>query len=188
MTADGQANWSTHLRPGEHLLWEGTPVPGFHQRGKALFLMIFGLPFLVIGVAVFFSGLYRMTQAQDLSEAGLAIFFAAFGVPFGALGAFCTFGPIVEARTRARYVRYALTDRAAYVANTGPFPSLKVYPILPATALELEPGDRATTVWLHARLERDSDGDLGTTKSGFENIADGKHVYHLIRQLQGGEV
>ena len=65
------------------------------------------------------------------------------------------------------------------------FPSLTVYPILPATALELEPGKRASTVWLHARLERDSDGDLGTTKAGFENIADGARVFHLIRELQG---
>jgi hypothetical protein len=185
MTADAQDNWSTYFRPGERLLWEGSPVPGFHQRGKSIFMMIFGLPFFVIGVAVFFSGLYRITQAGNLSDAGLAIFFTAFGVPFGAIGAFFFFGPLVEARTAARHTRYALTDRAAYVARSNLGRRLSVYPILPTTALELEYGDRATTVWLHARLERDSDGDLDTVKAGFENIADGAKVYHMIRELQG---
>ena len=41
------------LRPGETVLWEGAPVPGFHQRRLTFFLMLFGLPFLVIGVSLF---------------------------------------------------------------------------------------------------------------------------------------
>ena len=185
MTADAQDTWSAYFRPGERLWWEGSPVPGFHQRGKSIFMMVFGLPFFIIGVAVFFTGLYRITQASNLSDVGLAVFFTAFGVPFGAMGAYFFFSPLVEARTAARHIRYALTDRAAYVARSAPFRSLKVFPILPATALELEPGDRATTVWVHVREERDSDGDLGSVKAGFENIADGDKVYHLIRNLQG---
>jgi len=177
--------WQGRLRPGETVLWEGTPVPGLHQRGKAIFLMCFGLPFLTIGLALFFYGLHRLTQAPTTSDAGLALFLTAFALPFGGLGAFLVFGPLVEARTASRDIRYALTTRAAYIARSGRFPSLKVYPILPSTALELEPGTRAGTVWLHARLERDSDGDLGTTKAGFENIAEGEKVFLLIRELQG---
>lgn len=173
------------LRPDETLLWEGTPVPGFHQRGKAVFLMVFGLPFLIIGIACFFFGLHRLTQAPTVSDAGLALFLTAFALPFGGIGAFLVFGPLIEARTASRDVRYALTTRAAYVIRQGRFPSLKVYPILPSTALELEPGTRASTVWLHTRLERDSEGDLGTTKAGFENIAEGERVFRMIRDLQG---
>ena len=173
------------LRPNETLLWQGAPVPGLHQRGKAIFLMVFGLPFLTIGVALFFFGLHRLTQAPTPSHAGLALFLTAFALPFGGLGAFLVFGPLVEARTAHRDIRYALTTRAAYVIRQGRFPSFKVYPILPQTALELEPGTRAGTVWLHARLERDSDGDLGTTKVGFENIAEADNVFAMIRDLQG---
>ena len=173
------------LRPGETLLWEGAPVPGLHQRGKAILLMVFGLPFLIIGVSLFFYGLYRLPKSETFADAGLSLFTTAFGLPFGGIGAFLVFGPLVEARTASRDVRYALTNRAAYVMRTGRFPSLKVYPIRPHTALELEPGKRASTVWLHSRLERDSDGDLGTTKAGFENIAEGEKVLNLIRDLQG---
>jgi hypothetical protein len=147
--------------------------------------MIFGLPFLAIGVSLFFYGLLQLPRSATLSDAGLALFLTAFSLPFGGMGAFLVFGPIIEARTAHRDVRYVLTNRAAYVIRQGQFPSLKVYPILPTTALELEPGKRASTVWLHSRQERDSDGDLGTTKAGFENIAEAEKVFLMIRDLQG---
>jgi hypothetical protein len=183
MIAPSPSSWP--LRPDETVLWEGSPVPGFHRRGAAIFLMIFGLPFLIIGVALFFYGLLQLPKAATVSDAGLALFTAAFALTFGSFGAFLVFGPIIEARTAYRDVRYALTNRAAYIIRQGRFPSLKVYPILPSTALELEPGKRASTVWVHARLERDSDGDLGTTKAGFENIAEAEKVFGMIRDLQG---
>lgn len=181
MKAEG---WQHYFRPDERLLWQGAPVPGFHQRGKSLFLMIFGLPFLVIGIAVFIFGVHRLSVAQTTSDAGLAVFFAAFGLPFGGVGGFLVFGPWIEARTAARHVRYALSTRAAYVARSAFGRKLSVYPILPATALELEKGRRADSLWFHARLERDSDGDIGTVRAGFENIADAEKVYQLIRALQ----
>ncbi|MDZ4086091.1 MAG: hypothetical protein U1E69_04735 [Tabrizicola sp.] len=173
------------LHPNETLLWEGAPVPGLHRRRLTSFLMLFGLPFLLIGVALFCYSLLLYPQAADLPDGGNALVTTAFSLPFAAFGAFLVLGPIIEARTASRDVRYVLTTRAAYVQRTGRFPSLKVYPILPSTALELERGTRASTVWLHARVERDSDGDLGTTKAGFENIAEGEKVFGMIRDLQG---
>lgn len=177
--------WTSHFRPDETLLWEGSPVPGWHQRGKSLFLMAFGAPFLAIGVALMIHSLVQLPKTATLSHAGLALFLLAFSMPFSGIGAFLVFGPLIEARTAHRDIRYALTNRAAYVIRQGRFPSLKVYPILPSSALELEPGKRASTVWLHSRVERDSDGDLGTTKAGFENIAEAEKVFLMIRDLQG---
>lgn len=173
------------FRPGETLLWQGSPVPGLHQRGKAIILMVFGLPFLCIGIALLIYGATHLPTAPTPNDAGLALFLTLFGLPFGGIGAFLVFGPLVEARTAHRDIRYALTNRAAYIIRRGRFPSLKVYPILPSTPLELEPGARASTLWLHSRLERDSDGDLGTTKAGFENIAEAEKVFAMIRDLQG---
>ncbi len=177
-------SWQQYFRPDERLLWEGAPVPGFHQRGKALFLMVFGLPFLVIGVAVLIFAAHSLSVAETTSAAGLAVFMMAFGLPFGGIGGFLVFGPWIEARTAARHVRYALSTRAAYVARSALGRKLSVYTILPDTALELEKGRRADSLWFHARLERDSDGDLGTVRAGFENIADAENVYHLICALQ----
>jgi hypothetical protein len=148
-------------------------------------MMLFGLPFLIIGIALFFYSLLLYPQAASVPDGGNALVTTAFSLPFGGIGAFLVFGPLVEARTAHRDIRYALTTRAAYVIRQGRFPGLKVYPILPHTALELEPGPRASTVWLHSRPERDSDGDLGTTKAGFENIAEAEKVFAMIRDLQG---
>lgn len=172
------------LRPDETVLWEGAPVPGFHQRRLTVFMMLFGLPFLIIGVALFFYSLtlYRATTVPD---GGNALITTAFSLPFAAFGAFLVFAPIIEARANTRDIRYALTTRAAYVIRQGRFPGVRVYPILPHTALELERGTRASTVWVHSRRERDSDGDLGTTKAGFENIAEADKVFQMIQDLQG---
>jgi len=172
------------LRPGETVLWEGAPVPGFHQRRLTFFLMLFGLPFLVIGVSLFCYSLLLYPQAATVPDGGNALVTTAFSLPFAAFGAFLVLGPIIEARSAARDIRYALTSRAAYVIRTGQFPSVRVYPILPDTALELETGSRAGTVWVHSRRERDSEGDLGTTKAGFENVAEAEKVFLMIRELQ----
>jgi len=173
------------LRQGEAVLWEGAPVPGLHQPGKTAVLVAFGLPFLFIGAALLFYGATHLPKAPTVNDAGLALFLMLFALPFGGIGAFLVFGPFIEARSNARDVRYTLTNRAAYVARKGRFPSLKVYPILPDTALELVPRRRAGTVWLHARQERDSDGDLGTTRAGFETIAEADRVFAMILNLQG---
>lgn len=145
--------------------------------------MAFGLPVLFIGLALFFYGLTQLPKSATLSEGGPCPL-GAFSIPFSGIGALLIFGPLVYARTAARDIRYTLTTRAAYIQRTGRFPNLKVYPILPSTALEPEPGKRASTIWLHARLERDSDGALETTKAGFENIAEADKVYRMIRDLQ----
>ena len=154
------------LGPGEAILWEGAPVPGLHHPGKTTLLVAFGLPFLMISVGLLLYGATHMPAAPTANDAGLALVTALFSLPFGGIGAFLVFGPFIEARTNARDISYTLTTRAAYVSRSGRIPSLKVYPILPHTALELEPGKRASTIWLHARLERDSDGDLAPPRRG----------------------
>ena len=65
-------------------------------------------------------------------------------------------------------------------------PGLEIYPILKSTSVGLQKGRRADTVWFHVRSEKDSDGDLSTTRIGFENIADGDKVLSLIRGIQTG--
>jgi hypothetical protein len=75
----------------------GLPRPGLHQRGKALFLMIFGLPFPLIGLALYFYGISQLPRAAALSEAGLALILTAFTLPFRGIGGFLVFGPLMKA-------------------------------------------------------------------------------------------
>jgi hypothetical protein len=171
------------LRPGEVLLWQGAPRAGFHQPGQRLFLMAFGLPFLLGGLGLFVAAL-QPARTPGTSEWGLAVFLAAIALVFAGIGAFLTFGPVIEARHKATRLRYALTDRAAYILSRFVTDRVQVFPLLPSTPIDLDLGPKGGTVWFHARQERDSDGDSTTTRAGFENITDARHVYHLIRQLQ----
>lgn len=186
-TADWTALLAPFLRPGETLLWQGAPRPGFHQPGQRLFLMAFGLPFLLGGLALFVAAL-QPAPAPGTSDWGFALFLAAIALVFAGIGAFLTLGPVIEARHRATHLRYALTDRAAYILSRFVTDRVQVFPLLPSTPIDLDPAPKAGsdigTVWFHARQERDSDGDRTTTKAGFENIAEAQHVYHLIRQMQ----
>lgn len=177
-----QAMVAPVLRPGERMIWSGAPVQGFHQRGRAVLMMVFGLPLLLVGVGLFVAGLTGAGAAPAQGSSG--IFLMVVALPLGGIGAFLVFGPLIEARTGARLRHYALTDRAAYILSRMAGARVEVYPILPHTPLIVETGRRAGTVWFHARRERSSDGDLTEERAGFENIADADRVAVLIRTLQ----
>ena len=184
MAPDWDHILSPLLRPGETLLWDGAPLPGQPYPGKAALLMAFGLPFLLAGITLFFWALHRGASNPGTSDWGLSLFLAAFALVFAGFGAFLTFGPLIEARNNATRLRYALTNRAAYILTQVLTLRVQVYPILPSTPLDLQFGAKGGTVWFHARRERDSDGDQTTERAGFQNIAEAQHVYHLIRSLQ----
>ncbi|NHB75311.1 hypothetical protein [Rhodobacter calidifons] len=179
--------WQDYLAPGERLLWQGAPVPGIFDLPKRLLLAAFGTPFLVGGVACFGFGLFFMGKADGIASLGLGIFLAIFATPFLAVGLYLVVLQWIEAMQAHRRVRYALTDRAAYIARRYWRRSLEVLPIRPQTAVELVEGKGASTVWLHTRREDDGDGGTTTEKKGFENIAEGRDVFALIRGLQTRE-
>jgi hypothetical protein len=184
MAPDWDHILSPLLRPGETLLWEGAPLPGLHEPGKAALLMVFGTPFLLAGIGMFFWALHTGASDPGTSDWGLSLFLAAIALVFAGFGGFLTFGPMIEARTTATRMRYALTNRAAYILTQVLTLRVQVYPILPSTPLDLHLGPKGGTVWFHARRERDSDGDQIMERAGFQNIAEAEHVYHLIRGLQ----
>lgn len=179
-----ESSWDSYLQPGERLLWQGAPLPGVHGKARLIGLSLFGLPFLVVGGATCIAGLMMVIGAQGWADVGLSLFIAAFSLPFAGIGLALVFWQWVEAAQAHRKVRYALSNRAAYIARNGRTRSLESYPILRDTAVSLDKARGADTVWFHARIEKDSDGDRTTSRIGFENIADGDGVFRLIRSLQ----
>ena len=179
-------NWQSYLQPGETLLWEGTPKPGVHGWPKIIGLALFGLPFLVVGVGVFLTGIWQMINAKGWGDAGLGFFFTVFAIPFGGVGALMVFGQFWAAIEAHRRIRYAVSTRCAYIAKSYRTKTIESYPILRSSALGLEKGRTADTVWFHVQTERDSDGDRTTTRISFDNIAEGDEVYRLLRSIQTG--
>lgn len=177
--------WEHYFQPGETLLWEGAPKPGIYGWGKIIGLALFGLPFLVIGAGIGITGL-GMVFGPTWMEFGLGFFMAAFSIPFVGVGVGLVFGLWFAASQAHRRIRYAVSTRCAYIAQSWWTRKIESYPILADTALGLEKGRRSDTVWFHVRKEKDSDGDRSTTRISFENIADGDGVYHLLRRVQTG--
>jgi hypothetical protein len=178
--------WEQYFQPGETLLWEGAPKPGVHGYAKIISMALFGLPFLVMGGGLCIFGLYMFLGDDAWEGMGLGLFMTLFSLPFVGVGAFLVFGQWIAAKEAHRRVRYAVSSRCAYVAQSWRKHTLDSYPILPGTSITLEKGRNADTVWFHAHVEKDSDGDRTTTRIGFENIADGDRVYHLLRSIQTG--
>ncbi|MCU0828223.1 MAG: hypothetical protein MUE52_12650 [Tabrizicola sp.] len=165
------------------MIWEGAPLPGIRDRGRLVFLSLFGVPFLVLGLAGTGVGL---RHAVWLGQWGLGLFTLAIGLIFLLLGYTLVFHQWVEAARAHRTTRYALTTRTAYILRASHRQTLEAYPIQPDTALELVRGEGYDNLWFHTRRERDSDGDLSTTRIGFEGIKDGAEVYRLMRGIQTG--
>lgn len=188
MTApDWQAILGPLLRPGETLLWQGAPQPGFHQPGTRLLIMAFGLPFLLGGLGMFGTALLQPV-VPGTTEWGFSLFLAAFALVFAGIGAFLTLGPVFESHHAATRLRYALTNRAAYILSHLVTDRVQIFPILPSSPIDLDPAPKGKsgigTIWFHARTQRDSEGDTYLERAGFQNIADAQHVYHLLRSLQ----
>lgn len=179
-------SWDAYFQPGEALVWEGAPKPGVHGWPKIIGLALFGLPFLIVGVVFFFVGLNQAATGGTLADVGLGLFFAVFALPFAGAGAAMVFGQWWAAKEAHRCIRYAISTRCAYIAKSYWSRSIESYPILKSSALGLEKGRSADTVWFHVQTEKDSDGDRTTTRISFDNIAEGDKVYTILRSIQTG--
>jgi hypothetical protein len=180
-------SWDAYLQPGEHILWEGAPKSGVRGWPKIIGLAVFGMPFLLVGLGVFGAGIDQAFRAEGWTGLGLGLFLLVFSLMFVGVGATMVFGQWYAAARAHRDIRYAVSTRCAYVAKSGWVRSLESYPILKSTALGLEKGRSADSVWFHVRSEKDSDGDLSTTRISFDHIADGDSVYRLLRGIQTGQ-
>jgi hypothetical protein len=181
--ADARDAWDAYLQPGERILWEGSPLPGIRNRGRLVFLSLFGIPFLIFGLGGTGVGLRHVFWKGDV---WIGLITLALGLIFALVGYTLVVHQWIDAARAHRTTRYALSNRSAYVARTSRRRALESYPILPATALELEHAGGYDNLWFHAKRERDSDGDLTTTRIGFEGIAEGTKVYQLMRGIQTG--
>jgi hypothetical protein len=180
--------WEDYLDQGETLLWQGAPEPGPHSILPTLFLSIFGVPFLLAGLTTAgfgLSHLFGLAGGFGFGGIALGLFLLAFSVPFLGVGGGLVLGTWFYSFNMHKFIRYALSNRRAYVAKSFLRHSLESYPIGPDATITLIQG-KYDTVNFHTEHGRDSDGDKTTTKVGFEHIADGPEVYRLIRNIQKG--
>jgi hypothetical protein len=177
------ASWDSYLQPGERILWEGAPLPGIRNRGRLVFLSLFGLPFLLGGI---FGTVVSLRHIFWLGEVGIGLVTLAVSAVVGLVGYALVVHQWTEAATAHRSTRYAVSTRCAYIARQGRKRALECYPILAKTALEVEHCQGYDNVWFHTRIEDGSEGGLSTSRIGFEGIRDGTEAYRHLRSIQTG--
>lgn len=173
MTETAAPGWEGILDPGETIVWQGRPDPGFHVSPQDLFAAGFG---------IFFAG-FALVWMILASGAGGA--FWMFGLIHFTVGLTLVWRSAHGATTRRRHSWYTLTDRRAFIATDLPFrgKTLKDYPITADTQISRIPGKLATIHF--AREQRSTDkGRRYWVNIGFERIADGDRVLALIRKTQ----
>ena len=148
-----------------------------------VFLSVFGIPFFLGGLTtagMALSHLFGMNGGWDI---GLGIFLLAFSVPFLAVGIGLVFGTWLYAANEHKLVRYALSNKRAYIAKSIFKHTLESYTIGPEDAVSLEQG-KTDSVRFKTYHSTDSDGDKHSKSVGFDGITNGAEVYALIRQIQ----
>ncbi|NNE80364.1 MAG: hypothetical protein HKN18_08845 [Silicimonas sp.] len=181
--------WEDWFDDSERLLWKGSPAPGVMHWGQNILFTAFGTPFLGAGLVCAYTGLGYVFGMKGFGEIAMGIFLTAFSVPFISVGGAMVFGVWILDRLKASRTRYALTNKAGYVATSFWNRNMDVFPVLDDTRIELiENRNGTSTVYFHFEEKRDSDGDQLTSKKGFSDIGEGHLVYRLIRDLQAGEM
>jgi hypothetical protein len=95
-----------HLRPGEHLVWVGTPDLGVTFTAADAFLVPF---------SIMWGGFTIFWEAEALTS-GAPPFFLLWGIPFVGVGVYFIFGRFIYKRHRKRQTAYGLTLQRAMVA------------------------------------------------------------------------
>jgi hypothetical protein len=173
--------WEDWFEPGERLVWEGAPEGRLRPSPGMIGAAIFGMPFFLAGLGVSAGGLfYGLGADLGWGTAG-GLFTFLFGLPFVGVGAGLVFVPFYLQARAHRHVRYALSDRRAYIASRWWNRKMEVLTVAPDAPLTLENG---RSVYFHTVVGTDSDGDRSLDRKGFENLSDAMAVYRLIRDLQ----
>lgn len=178
--------WEDWFEPGETLLWEGAPAKGLHHPVRNSLLTLLGFPFAVGGIMAADSGLALVFGAGNVFAALMGLVVMAFSVPFLLLGAGLGLASWIHDLFKHDRVRFALSDRAGYIATRWWNRDMTTIPIHPGTRIEYdEKRNGIGAVWFHFEQVTDSDGDTSTKRQGFEGLANPQEVFALVRQVAG---
>lgn len=183
---DGQP-WEALLEPGERLLWQGRPDPGFHLNWRHAVLAALGAAVLALSVALAVQAAGGLRDGVE--GAGGALAAAAAGA---ALGLGCMIGPGLNDMLRRRGTAYALTDRRALVETDYMGTGLVAWPITADSPVWRGGGRPAGAFFALYRspdphvLLRPSRRAARLHPVGFERIAEADKVLALLESIREG--
>ena len=166
--------WAPYLAPGDTILWEGTPEPGFHVTGARIAQSVFGAVFLAVAIFI---------TSQIFSAGG---FFWMASVPFILAGLYLSIGNWFWERAKLASTIYAYSERNCFIASRFGARTIRSYPIARTTEIILQ--DDAIPSVLFAkqthRIKQRESVDVGFSRIGFVRIREGREIYRHLLQLQ----
>jgi hypothetical protein len=115
MLQSAETTISSHLDPGERLLWAGQPRGGIRLRPQDAYLIPFSL--LWGGFAIFWECMALTMILTSKAPTAIAIVFPLFGLPFVLVGLYLMFGRFfIDARTRERTF-YGVTNERIIIIS-----------------------------------------------------------------------
>ena len=165
-------SWDDILDEDEAILWQGRPDPKARVRLPSLALVVFG---------VAFAGFALYETLGAVLEGRFAWRYALIDLPIGLA---VIYGALLDTPLKYRRTWYSLSNKRAFIATDFPLGGrhLASFPIDRDTSLTLEQGKRDNLFF--ATEEYRVRGRKRTRRIGFESLADGTQVYHLMRDLQ----
>jgi hypothetical protein len=184
VSIDDLARWERLLDEGEHILWQGAPLPGIRNVRSRVVKTLLGLGLLGGGLAMLVATLDHLYSEGMKINVALFLVVGAILVAAGLEYAFHQWRAAARAHISTRYV---LTNHCAYIAVGTGFGSVSSYRVLPDTAVELDLYDDYGDLWFHVGPKYAVTNAQTTARIGFEGIADGKAVFMLTRKIQSGQ-
>lgn len=166
------SGWDDILDPDEEILWQGRPDASLVVSAETVVTAIFGTAFA--GFAFF----WMVMAAQGGG------FFWMFGLIHFSVGVAMAFGGFLRRPWQNSRTWYSLSNKRAFIATDYPIVGkrLRSYPINAGTSLSMDEGALATIHF--ATQTYTHKGRQRTRRIGFHRIADGPHVYRLMRDIQ----
>ena len=166
--------WDGLLDKDEHIIWQGAPTPRLKLEWDSPFHPFFFL---------FFTGFSIFWMVLASGAGGV---FWMFGLMFFAVGIY----NLALVHFWKRYVRqntfYSLTNKRAFIGTDNPFKgrTLDSYPLRADRTISYI--DAALPSIHFASRTNSTNNGTTTIPIGFEDLADGRDVYGLIRKVQEG--
>lgn len=169
--------WEDYFDPNEVLLWEAVPDPKARQYYQLFMIIpaIAALWFSSILADVALNEISRVDASPDFGTILIiAMLLVGFVVQFGLAFMWCW----AFAFNRHKYIRYALSNKRAFVEASFTGHVLRTYKIRSDDRISLDQGKLD-----NVRIKSGKQGNL-TRRIGFDDIVNGPELYSLTQKVR----
>ena len=175
--------WNDYFEQGEELIWQGAPEPRWRSYSFPIVMTIASAPSVLFALFVPYAAFYPTLWTKPSTGPGDIVFSVVISAILLFFSISITLASWKFILCDHKHVRYALTNKRAYIARSFRRQSVNSYPILPDDVITIDRGKfdnvRFRTGHGAHPLKRTM-----FDSQGFDGIADGPKVYALVRRVQ----